>query len=80
MINKKNIFKERLLLIGIVSFFMTLLVLLAFSPVVLSQTRDKKLEEQVDLIHDVLEFVNDFIFFSSPLRGEGAKRVGVMLR
>lgn len=59
MSDKRNRFRERLLLIGITSFSLSLLVFLAFSPAVLAQTQDEELEEQVDLFHDVLEFVKD---------------------
>lgn len=59
MKNNKKKLNERILLIGITSFFVALLSLLALSPTVLAQNRDKELEEQMELFRDVIEFVRD---------------------
>ncbi|MBN2534478.1 MAG: S41 family peptidase [Spirochaetales bacterium] len=59
MSNNEKKCKERILLIGITSFFIVLLILLAFSPTVLAQNKDAELEEQISLFHDVVEFIKD---------------------
>jgi carboxyl-terminal processing protease len=55
----RNRLRERLLIVGITSFFLTLLTLLAFSPAVFAQSRDEELDEQLSILYDVMEYIKD---------------------
>ena len=57
--NNNNRLNERILILGMTSFFLTLIILLTFSPAVFAQNRDEELEEQIELLYDVIEFVRD---------------------
>ena len=59
MNNNSNKLKERLLIIGMTSFFLTLLILLALTPTVFAQNRDEELEEKLELLSDVIDFVRE---------------------
>ncbi|MBN2442380.1 MAG: S41 family peptidase [Spirochaetales bacterium] len=56
---KSGKLRERLLIIGITSFFITLLILLAFSPKVFAQSKDPETEDQILLLYEVLEFIKE---------------------